>query len=455
MHTASKPPSLTRIVLTAAAALAALLALALPAAMAPDARAAEDGAARVRAIHAIPDLGPVDIYVDGVKQLGDVPFFTVSSYLELAPGQVELAVTEAGEPLSHGNILLSGTVTVEAGQDYSIIARGSTTSSVGLTTVEDENGPPAVGEARLRVAHFSPDAPAVDILVDGARVVTNLSFQEVSGYLSVPAGSYSVGVAPTGGAPIATFDVTLEAGKVYTAWANGLLAGSGAQAFTVTPTIDASYTQTAGLRVLHASPDAPAVDVFVDGTLTLEGLAFGEITDYLRLYAGSYAVEIRAAGGGPSVFSGTLALEAGQDYTVAARGLLDAPSPEAAFGVTVLEDDNSPPSPGKAKVRFVHFSPNAPAVDVRVGETVLFDDISYNTASGYIEADPAALTADVTTSDGAVTVLSAELDLAPGSVTTVFALGLVGDDVPAGQELRALAKADVSTVRAFAPVVFR
>jgi hypothetical protein len=42
----------------------------------------------------------------------------------------------------------------------------------------------------------------------------------------------------------------------------------------------------AKVRVVHASPDAPAVDVWVNGQVAISGLAFGEATDYVALAGG-------------------------------------------------------------------------------------------------------------------------------------------------------------------------
>jgi hypothetical protein len=53
-----------------------------------------------------------------------------------------------------------------------------------------------------------------------------------------------------------------------------------------------------GLRVIHASADAPPVDVYVAGTDSpaIEDLAYGESTEFLALPPGRYAFDIRAAG---------------------------------------------------------------------------------------------------------------------------------------------------------------
>src|SRR4028119_1899495 len=83
------------------------------------------------------------------------------------------------------------------------------------------------GNARVRVIHASPDAPAVDVFVDGTAALTNVAFRAISDYLEVPAGARNIQVAPTGAgasAAVITANPTLEAGKAYTVAAVGLVA---------------------------------------------------------------------------------------------------------------------------------------------------------------------------------------------------------------------------------------
>jgi Domain of unknown function (DUF4397) len=181
------------------------------------------------------------------------------------------------------------------------------------------------GSAKVRVVHASPDAPAVDVYLDGNKVLTNVPFFTASDYLDVPAGPHDIKVTPTGDANTAVIDakgVTVEAGKAYTVAATGKLA-------EIKPTVyydnlSAPAAGKAHVRVIHASPDAPAVDIKVKGGPTLiSNLAFPKDSGYLPVDAGSYDLTVNAAG------SDTVALdlpgvklEAGKIYDVFAVGLL-------------------------------------------------------------------------------------------------------------------------------------
>ena len=82
------------------------------------------------------------------------------------------------------------------------------------------------GQAQVRVAHLAPDAPNVDVYVNGDPVLTDVAYTTVSGYLSLPAGTQQVTVYATGDttSPVIDTPVELAAGGAYTVAAVGLVA---------------------------------------------------------------------------------------------------------------------------------------------------------------------------------------------------------------------------------------
>jgi hypothetical protein len=81
----------------------------------------------------------------------------------------------------------------------------------------------------------------------------------------------------------------------------------------------------AHVRVVHASPDAPAVDIAVKGGAVLvPNLAFGKDAGPLPVDAGIYDLEVRAAGTTTVALPiNGVQLAAGKIYTVFAVGLLN------------------------------------------------------------------------------------------------------------------------------------
>jgi len=195
-------------------------------------------------------------------------------------------------------------------------------------------------------------------------------------------------------------------------------------------------SEGAAVRVAHLSPDAPNVDVLVNGDAALEDVAFGTISDYLALAADTYTVAITPAGDAETtVFEGEVTVEAGQAYTVAAIGEISEGA-DQAFEPLILEDDTEPPSSDTARVRAVHVSPDAPAVDITVGggETVLFDGVAYG-ESGSTEVPAGDYTleirGDTESNDGDV-VADFDVTVEGGQAYSAFAGGYLSpDDEPA------------------------
>jgi hypothetical protein len=178
------------------------------------------------------------------------------------------------------------------------------------------------------------------------------------------------------------------------------------------------------VRVVHMSPDAPAVDVLVNGRPAITNLAFKEASAYASLPGGTYDVAVTPAGQNNTVvLAAPLPVTAGQDVTVVAVGRL------AEIGVLALIDDNTAPAAGNAKVRFVHASPDAPAVDVAVaGGPVLFSSVEFPNASDYADVDAGTYDLEVRpagTEDVALALDGVQLDA--GTVYDVFAIGTLAD----------------------------
>ena len=208
---------------------------------------------------------------------------------------------------------------------------------------ETEGDMPPAGDAMLRVAHLAPDAPNVDVAVDGTTVLTDVPFETVSDYLSLTTGEHQITVTPTGGSE-AVFDQTvpLESGP-QTAAAIGEVSGAN-QAFTVTLLTDDDTTPEAGstrVRAVHTIPDAPAVDVTSGETLIADNIEFGEAGDYVTVPSDVSSVELRPeslANNDDPVATFTVDLTDMAAQTVFATGYLE-PSGDQPGGRLVVATD--------------------------------------------------------------------------------------------------------------------
>lgn len=181
----------------------------------------------------------------------------------------------------------------------------------------------------------------------------------------------------------------------------------------------------AKVMVVHASPGAPDVDILVDDTkVNTVPLAYPNNTAYLDVTAGVRNVKVNVAGLTPVVnvldFS-TPTLVAGSSYSVFAGNTV------ADIEPIVFTDNLSAPEQGKAHVRFIHLSPDAPAVDIAlVGGAVVFPNFSFKEASTFTPLNAGTYNLEVRVAGTATVALTLPpVTFVSGKIYTVFAKGLL------------------------------
>ncbi len=179
---------------------------------------------------------------------------------------------------------------------------------------------------------------------------------------------------------------------------------------------------TSYLRVLHASPKSPAVDVYINDMLKFKNLIYGAFTDYIEVITGNYNVKIYAAGTTTApVLSKNIFVPPEEIYTVAAIGLLPnidlLPIPETK----VMDSDNM------VYIKFAHLSPNAGPVDIVLADgKILFENISYKEFTDYIKVPAGTYILEARPTGTQTTALYVpNVKLKAGRFYTVYAVGLV------------------------------
>ncbi|MGK5678633.1 DUF4397 domain-containing protein [Actinoplanes sp. URMC 104] len=183
---------------------------------------------------------------------------------------------------------------------------------------------------------------------------------------------------------------------------------AGAAALTLATMIGATPAHAAAgsgyVRLAHLSPDTPAVDVYLksgSGAVepqTFRAVAYGDMSRYLRLPAGTYQVAMRKAGapaGEKPVITTEVGVRDNGAYTVAGVGRF------ADLGLRVLQDDLRLPDPGKSKVRIIQASVKAPVLDVAgKNGTTIADGVAFATTTAYREVRPGKWSVEVEPTGG-------------------------------------------------------
>lgn len=196
-----------------------------------------------------------------------------------------------------------------------------------------------------------------------------------------------------------------------------------AAAFVLSP-VSPAQAADAQVTVIHGIPNTP-VDVYVNGTLTLNDFQPNTITDPLSLPAGSYNVKVfpadAADASGTPVIDATAEVPDGGNVTLIAHLTADGKPT-----ITPFVNDTSAVPAGQGRL-VVRHTAAAPAVDVRGGGAVLVpgltnpNEAALVTAAGPVSADV------VLAGTSTVAIGPADLTIAEGTTTIVYAVGSAAD----------------------------
>jgi len=396
---------------------------------------------KVRVIHSSYDAPAVDIRVDGQVAISNLAYGESSGYADVPTGTWNIQVTPTGASTP---VVIEADLPIEANKEYSIIAVGDL-ASITPVVVEDNRSSNS-SKAKLRFLHASPDAPVVDIKLDrgtGPAVFSNQKFKDFTPYTEVDAGSYTFVVTPSGSSDeVFVFNpITVENGKVYTVIAQGTLSNKDNITFTARLFVDNNdgkasvdlVAATANVLVTHASPDAQGVDLLVDGiVVNNQPLNYPDNTGYLTINAGTRNIKVNPSGSAASVIDANLTLEANKNYSVFAVDIV------SNITSLVLEDDLTAPAAGKAHVRFIHLSPDAPAVDITLTDgTVVFGNKAFKEFTDLTPLNAGNYDLQVRAAGTSAVVLNLPtIALQDGKIYTVFAKGfLSGGSQSLGAEI--------------------
>lgn len=191
---------------------------------------APDQKARLAILVSSPGASELSFYNNGKKTptVNALNFNTVVNYFAVEPGTGEFGFSKKDSE----TILAKVNYDLKAASYHSLIFIGKYPQSDAIL-VEDDRSAPATDKAKIRFANLSPDAPALDLYMQGKTDpgLSNKAFKAVSGFVNVdPVINPKFEIKTTGGANVlATLEnFKIEKGKIYTVWVRGLIdAGDG------------------------------------------------------------------------------------------------------------------------------------------------------------------------------------------------------------------------------------
>ncbi len=143
---------------------------------------------------------------------------------------------------------------------------------------------------------------------------------------------------------------------------------------------DQLNTNTSALAVIHASPGLVPFDFYLDGQRlnTYQAFNYSNKLNYVNIYSGARKFGIYKSQTSDSIKTGVLNAEIDKYYSIYVTG--EAANPE----FLILDDELKTPATGKAQVRFLNLSVNAPGMTLSAGaDSTLFSDVAYKSHSSF------------------------------------------------------------------------
>jgi hypothetical protein len=205
----------------------------------------------------------------------------------------------------------------------------------------------------------------------------------------------------------------------------GLL--SGCQAIVSTPPLSQ-------VRVITASPDAPALDIYQGDSALTFNLGSGTITSYIPLAPGAYTINAETAGSRQVLSTAKATFAPSVQYTVLVG------NSAASLQQLTLTDQSQPAPAGQVSLRFIHQATRTCAVDIYLvpaGQklatvTPVVTGAIFGTNTGYLNVPSGTYTlvmlpaTSVPNSSTAAAYTGAQVTYSAGSARTIILIDQQG-----------------------------
>lgn len=246
-----------------------------------------------------------------------------------------------------------------------LLALAAATTLSGACGTKDAAGPlqPTGTQGRVRFVNLINDTTRgrVNAILERVPFGVNLTYTQstpislaapnTAPYAAILTGERTLVLKRTADTTVtvATFAFTVTEGRDQSIYAIGGAGGSAITAFVTTDTNPAAPAAQARVRVVHLSPTAGNVDIFVTApgadlaaaTPTLANVPYRGVSGYLVVNAGTYQVRVVPAGTAPASRSAnvainvaSLALAGGTGRTIVAADNTTGGAPLRAFVLT-------------------------------------------------------------------------------------------------------------------------
>lgn len=297
--------------------------------------------AKVRIAHVSPGTDSITATFNGYTAASQLKYHEATTYQGVTAGTTELVVKSAAS----GSTMIDTNVTLTAKARYTFVIYGGCTSAK-VASVADDTDTSASGKFNLRLSHSATGIGTLDLYLlssgtsinDTSPAYSGLAYANNTGFIQFTNGDYDIVLAPSGSRdrnlkiePLSTpgayvYDQSQTLGAGYDMSFVGVPGASGAASLVGFQDNNLpSASSRARVRVVNASADGTAYDVYVNYSKLLSGVSSVSASAYQELDPAAYVIGFAPAGSTSQTLTlASQSLDASHVYTVYIYGQKEA-----------------------------------------------------------------------------------------------------------------------------------
>jgi hypothetical protein len=181
--------------------------------------------ALISVVDACPDAGNLDFFLDNnMANTLPIAYGNGLDYLRAYVGKRTATFYVTGTQQK----IKADTMTLKDGKFYTLFLSNVASKADYLLTTDTLTNP-GTGNTKIRLVNLSPDAPAVDLAIQGgATVATNKAYRGVSSFATITPNTYTIEVRQKGTTTVlaSITAAKLYGASIYTVWLQGSAATS-------------------------------------------------------------------------------------------------------------------------------------------------------------------------------------------------------------------------------------
>jgi hypothetical protein len=339
-----------------------------------------DGAtSSVRFFHGIEDVQRLSVAINGQIVFRNVASTVATLPILRAPGTYDIeviSVVPGQVRTGDETIYFSGEIDITE-EDRLILMLVGTAEDNELLIFDEDLSPMLPDETRVRFVNLlNRDAP-LRVEFEGDVLADELRTQVASSNLLLEPGAYRFDVLD-GDALVTSASLQLETGML-----NTVIIVRGDNGDPQLRAIENSTPPQARVRFTHAAPDTPPLQVWLEGELKLESIAFGETTAFEVLPAQRFSVDVYRGGAAVTVDDDTVPAQSTEfvlpEFESAEVVIY---GPDTNLNVTAFPLDTTPVPTNTSRVTFINVAFDQPPLSMYYAtRDDPFVDLAYNRSS--------------------------------------------------------------------------